>query len=148
MGFITRLLGRMFGLEQFGRIVLTQDATTQVVGFARRAHPNEFSALLGGSIRDKTLYLTHIIYQHFEATERSATMHIDTPVTAGARGTVHSHPSHDNLPSAADKRFFNKYSMPNFIIAHPYLPSTIACYDGYGRPLSFTLVGKHKTYNR
>ena len=148
MGFISRFLQRLLGFEHFERIVLTQAAAQQIVAFARRAHPKEFSALLGGRIKDKTLYLTHIIYQHFEATERSASMHIDLPITAGCRGTVHSHPSPNNLPSAADKRFFNKYSMPNFIIASPYLPSTIACYDGYGRPLSFTLLGKHKAYNR
>lgn len=148
MGLLTRILRWLFKGQHFERIVLTPEAASQIMAFARRSHPKEFSALLGGRIKDNTIWLTHVIYQHFEATERSATMRIDTPVTAGASATVHSHPGPDNRPSAADRRFFNKYSMPNFIIAYPYVPSSIACYDAYGNPLHFTLLGKQKAYNR
>jgi proteasome lid subunit RPN8/RPN11 len=121
----------------FNAVVLTKDAESQMIEFARRSHPKEFSALLGGRLKDRTLTITHIIYQHFEATERSALIHLNVPTTTEVKGTCHSHPTPDNRPSAADRRYFNKYSYVNFIIGYPYNRSSIACYDLYGRPLPF-----------
>ena len=116
MGFIDWLLGKI-GTKKFDKIVLTLDAFEQIAEFAKESHPKEFSAFLSGKVRGSTLYLSHVLYQHFEATERSATIHINLPMTSDVRGTVHSHPSPNNLPSRADKAFFNKYALVNFIIA-------------------------------
>jgi len=134
-------LARVLGFEQqrFGRVVLTTAALRQIISFGRENHPNEFSALLEGKIKNGTLTITHVVYQHYEADDRSAIIHLNYPMSTNVIGTVHSHPTPDNRPSAADKRYFNKYGFVNFIIAKPYTLRSLACYDGKGRPLSFSV---------
>ena len=127
------------GIErfEFDKVVLSHQAMRQITGFAKRSYPLEFSALLGGEIKDKALIITHVIYQQFEASERTAMLHINVPLGENVVGTVHSHPTHNNNPSSADRRFFDKYGYVNFIIAYPYAGHTIACYDAKGRMIQF-----------
>lgn len=134
MHVLKRFLRWLTGLDRFDfdNVVLTGAALSQVVGFAKRTHPREFSALLGGKVRNKTLLITHIVYQHFVSTEREAMIALDVPIGDDIMGTVHSHPTPNNLPSAADRRYFSK-GWVNAIICHPYRPQDIAFYDGKGR---------------
>lgn len=139
---IASLVRRLMGLDkfEFDRVVLSKDAREQMVSFARRSLPREFSALCGGRIVKKTLTITHLVYQHFEASERAAVLHINVPTTTQIMGTAHSHPTPNTRPSAADRRFFNKYGYVNFIIGYPYTRETIACFDCYARPLPCTIL--------
>jgi proteasome lid subunit RPN8/RPN11 len=142
MNIRQRLVRWFFGSErfEFERVVLSAGAARQITGFARRSHPREFSALLTGTLAKKTLRITDIIYQHFEASDRAAFMRINVPLTTDVKGSVHSHPTPNNFPSAADRRFFNKYGYVNFIIGYPYNERSIACYDIYGRPIEFEII--------
>lgn len=152
MALVARFLRWLSGFDRFDfdSVVLRPAVMRQIILFAKRSHPREFSALLGGRIvKEKgtghhagrrTLLLTHIVYQHFEASERSATIHLNVPISEPVFGTVHSHPSTNWLPSAADRRYFSKTGFVNFIVALPYTKDTIACYDAKGRPLPF-MVG-------
>ena len=141
MGFWQRMERFFFGRrKEFDRIVLSGAAVTQIMGFARQSHPKEFSALLEGKIEGGVLTLKHVIYQQFEASDRAAVIHINVPITTDIEGSVHSHPTPNNSPSAADKRYFNKYGYVNFIIGFPYRPQDIACYDPYGKPLLFEIL--------
>ncbi len=144
MSLITRLGQRFlrwlgFYDYAYDRIVLRKEAAIQIIKFARRADPREFSALIEGKVKDKALVLTSVVYQHFESDERTAVIHLNFPISADIRGTVHSHPSRNPLPSRADLRYFNKYSYVNFIICCPYRPQDIHCYDGRGRALPFLI---------
>lgn len=133
--WLARVLG--FDRHRVEHVVLTKAALRQIMIFARENHPNEFSALLEGKIKKGTLTISHVVYQHYEADDRSAIIHLNYPMSTNVIGTVHSHPSKDIRPSAADKRYFNKYGFVNFIIGKPYDLHSIACYDGKGRPLQF-----------
>lgn len=123
----------------YERIVLRKDAAIQIINFARKADPREFSALVEGKVKDRALVLSSVVYQHFESDERTAVIHLDVPMTTNIRGTVHSHPSRNPRPSRADLRYFNKYAYVNFIICYPYRPQDIHCYDGRGRELPFSI---------
>jgi proteasome lid subunit RPN8/RPN11 len=138
---LTRAFLHWIGLDRFyyERILLTGRCAEQIINFARRAHPREFSALIEGRVRQDTLVLSSVIYQHFEASDRAAVLHMNVPIGTDIRATVHSHPSHNALPSRADLRYFNKYAYVNFIIRYPYQPQDIVCYDARGRQLSFII---------
>ena len=137
--WIQRLLRWLFSPDSrsFDRIVLSAAALRQIAAFAKTAHPDEFSALLEGRVLEKTLRITNVVYQHYEATERSAIITLDYPIGTRIVGTVHSHSGNGKRPSAADRRYFNKYGFVNFIICHPYRVQDLACYGADGQELAF-----------
>ena len=128
-----------FDRYMYERVVLSVLAARQISNFAQRAHPREFSALIEGKVRNGTLILSDVVYQHFEASDRAAVIHLNVPIGTDIRATVHSHPSRNPLPSQADLRYFSKYAYVNFIVRYPYGPGDIHCYDGRGQPLSFSI---------
>ena len=88
-------------------------------GFALQTHPKEMVALLRGHHERQTLIVTELIFQPFQNTVHSATIHLDPNLT-NIVGTFHSHPSPDARPSAADRRLFAKHPGVHLIAAWPY----------------------------
>jgi proteasome lid subunit RPN8/RPN11 len=143
---VTKWLLRASGLEeyQFHSVFVERDVIQAVIDFAHRAHPNEFSAYLQGKVTNKVLYVKGIVYEHYHATENQTVISADLPLLSEVVGTVHSHPSFNNLPSAVDKRGLFTKGLVNFIICQPYTHQRIAAYDVAGRPIDFTVVERVK----
>ena len=55
-------------------------------------------------------------------------------------GTVHSHPSGNNLPSGADLEFFSKMGNTHIIIGYPYTETTWQAYNWAGEPIELEVV--------
>lgn len=87
--------------------------------FALQTHPKEMISLLRGRHEGDTLIIEELVYQPFENTTYSATIHLD-PTLTGIVGTFHSHPTPDARPSAADKRLFAQHPGVHVIIGYPY----------------------------
>jgi proteasome lid subunit RPN8/RPN11 len=121
--------------SRFSRVQLAPGIIEDIQDFAWASHPHEFLASLEGKVKDGTLTITGLLYQPFKATHRSATLDvIDLPMTSGAIGSVHSHPSGSNSPSRDDLMFFRKKGIVHIIVRYPYTAADMACYDSSGQP--------------
>jgi proteasome lid subunit RPN8/RPN11 len=137
---------RASGIEEFDfhSVFIERDVIQTVIQFAKRAHPNEFSAYLQGRITNRVLYVKGIVYEHYHATEQQAVISADLPLLHEVVGTVHSHPSFNNLPSAVDKRGLFTMGLVNIIICQPYTFQRVAAYNTKGQPIDFTIVERVK----
>lgn len=137
---------RASGLEEFvfHSVFIERDVIQAVIDFAKRAHPNEFSAYLQGKVNNKVLHVTGIVYEHYHANESQAVISADLPLLHEVVGTVHSHPSFNNLPSSVDKRGLFTMGLVNLIICRPYTFNRVVAYSTNGRPMDFTIVEKVK----
>ena len=133
---------RASGLEEyvFHSVFIERNVLLTITEFAKKAHPHEFSAYLQGKVVNKVLYVKGIVYEHYSATETQAVISANLPLLSEVVGTVHSHPSFNNLPSATDKKGLFTMGLTNLIICQPYTLTRIAAYDTAGRPLDFTIV--------
>ena len=134
------------GIEEFTfhSVFIEREVIKTIREYAKKAHPNEFSAYLQGKVTNKVLYCRGIVYEHYHATETQTVISADLPLLSEVVGTVHSHPSFNNLPSAADKKTLFGMGLVNFIICQPYTFQRLAAYDSKGRPIDFTVIERVK----
>ena len=134
------------GIEEFTfhSVFIERDVIKTTREFAKKAHPNEFSAYLQGRVTNKVLYVRGIVYEHYHATENQAVISSNLPLMSEVVGTVHSHPSFNNLPSSTDKRGLFTMGLVNLIICQPYTFQRLAAYDTKGRPIDFTVIERIK----
>jgi proteasome lid subunit RPN8/RPN11 len=121
MGFFTRLVDRVTR-ALFPRITqyhILPSVLERMRGLAQQTHPKEMVAFLRGHHEGDTLVVTDLLFQPFENTTRSATIHLDPNLT-GVVGTFHSHPTPNALPSAADRRLFARHPGIHLISGWPY----------------------------
>ena len=139
-------IAKTSGIEEFTfhSVFIEKDVIKTINEFAKKAHPNEFSAYLQGKITNKILYVRGIVYEHYHATENQTVVSANLPLVNEVVGTVHSHPSFNNLPSATDKRGLFTMGMVNLIICKPYTFQRLAAYDTKGRPIDFTVIERVK----
>lgn len=137
---------RTSGIEEFDfhSVFIERDVIQNIIQLAKRAQPNEFSAYLQGKITNRVLYVKGIVYEHYHATEQQAVISADLPLLHEVIGTVHSHPSFNNLPSAVDKRGLFTMGLVNIIICQPYTFQRVAAYNTKGQPIDFTIVERVK----
>lgn len=143
---VARWAMRASGMEEytFHSVFIERAVIDTISEFAKKAHPNEFSAYLQGKVTNKILYVKGIVYEHYHATENQAVISTNLPLLSEVVGTVHSHPSFNNLPSATDKRGLFTMGLVNLIICQPYTLARVAAYDIAGRPIDFTVVERVK----
>lgn len=143
---VARWLLKRSGVQEFDyhSVFIERDVIQDIIQFAKKAHPNEFSAYLQGNVTNKVLYIKGIIYEHYSATESQAIISADLPILHEVVGTVHSHPSFNNLPSSADKRGLFTMGLVNFIICQPYTFHRFAAYNTAGKPIDFTVIERVK----
>ena len=139
--YIRKLVEKLLTTEQrkFSKILIKKDIILDIIDFARTNYPKEFVAVLEGKVINDSLVIDGILYQPFKASNRAAVMRQDLPLTTKAIGTVHSHPTPNNIPSGQDIRLFNKGGIVHMIIAYPFTEQSLACYDLNGRALHFEI---------
>jgi len=128
------------GQPRFSKIELKREVLLDIIDFANANHPREFVAVLEGRVIDETLVIEGLLYQPYHSSNGAAVMRQDLPLTTNAIGTVHSHPSPNNSPSAQDIRLFSKSGLVHMIIGYPFTEQAIACYDLNGKPLEFEIA--------
>jgi proteasome lid subunit RPN8/RPN11 len=121
-------------------IVMAKGVAEDIIDFAKANHPAEFAAILKGKIDGNEVRITGIIYQHYDSSKNSAVMMLNLPMINDSVGSVHSHPGPDNRPSAADRQFFSRRGIANFIISAPYRLQDLACYDHEGNKVVFSIL--------
>lgn len=105
---------------------------------ARSQHPHEF----GGVLRAEKGIITEVlILPGTVSGETHAIFQFSMlPIDFSVKGTVHSHPGGNPLPSGADLELFRKFGTRHIIVAEPYVPRTCRAYDGRGEPIRFEVV--------
>ena len=132
---LSKLLGNDKSIEE---VHIDQKVIDEIVKIAINADPNEYVALLSGSIDKHILKITGLIFLPFKASSSSAVMEVFMmPMTTKAVGSVHSHPGPSAHPSQADLTFFGKNGYFHMIICRPYSQSSIRAYDAFGNPMTF-----------
>jgi len=136
-----KFLEKLFSLDKlkFSRIIIRKDVVENMCEFARANYPNEFIAFLEGEVKNKVLFIYGLIYQPFGKSRRSAFTNINMPTLSHHVGSVHSHPTHNSMPSRTDLASFNKRGAVHIIISYPYAPEDIRCYDFNGNRVYFDI---------
>ena len=105
---------------------------------ARNFYPKEFMCFLGGD--KKKEIIEEIVFLPTENSQNSASVNEQSiPFDETIIGSLHSHPSGNNLPSRQDKKFFLKYQI-NAIMSYPYTPEGVAFYDKNGEKITVLLL--------
>jgi proteasome lid subunit RPN8/RPN11 len=114
---------------------------------AKRVHPRETILLLRGKKKKDTLTIFELVIPPF-ATYGQGFAHIPLhmlPVDFSIIGTVHSHPSGNLSPSAADlNHFFGKILM---IIGFPYAGMEVAVYNRDATKLALKVNAANSEYS-
>jgi len=111
----------------------------EIIQSAKRAHPNEFGALLHGDpVIDRMEFVPDS--SHGKSTFMFSLYNRYSGDYMTADGVVHSHPSGSALPSKADLTFFGRFPGINIIIAFPYTLDSWAAYDRNGNRVNVQIV--------
>jgi len=110
----------------------------EIISRAKRAHPNEFGAMLRGME-----HITHIEPIMEGAGGRSQFMFSlfsrFSQRSVPGEGVVHSHPSGSARPSGADLSMFGRFPGINIIIGYPYREDSMAAYDRLGNRVELVI---------
>ena len=102
-------------------------------------YPKEFLALIGSTLENEVID-EYVVLPADYGDNFSAVYLNMKPFDRTIIGSVHSHPSQSNKPSAGDLQSFPKYGRIHLIIAYPYFIQSIAMYDSKGNELLFEVV--------
>ncbi len=135
MGLLQRIIGAFLGSGKhaYSEAEISADIARDVMLFAHKAHPKEFSAYLRGRIEGGVLRIDGINYQHFFADEDHAVVYDNLPLLSDTVGFVHSHPSGALRPSREDLRSFAKEGVFHLIVGPRGRYYAFAGFDGRGR---------------
>lgn len=117
-------------------------STKVVDAFLRGAinsFPNEFFALLGSSTQSNLIDEFIIVPSFANSKEVLIQMHL-IPIDFSIIGTMHSHPTKNNMPSKADLKTFKKLGEIHLIVGFPFKRETIKSFDSNGKELKFKEV--------
>ena len=139
---INRFFIKLFSLDkyEYNKIEIKKEVVEKITGFARGSYPKEFIAILKGEVKNGVLRIDDVMYQHYVASFTSTSMSMNLPLSSGAVGTVHSHPSPHSRPSQTDLQSFSKRGLAHFIINYPYRAEESIAYDSRGDVLEFEII--------
>jgi proteasome lid subunit RPN8/RPN11 len=107
---------------------------------ARNVYPKEFIALLGRN--PKTKIIDEIVVQPATFGEGFSSLDLEMlPFDPNIIGSVHSHPTNNNFPSSADKRFFSKTGQIHLIVSYPFNINNFRAFDIKGKEIEIEIVG-------
>ncbi len=132
--------------EEFGELFqkplpryITLEVLEEIILAAKKAHPNEFGALLHGDpIMDRLEFV--LDSARGKATFMFSLYNRYSGDYIYADGSVHSHPSGAAVPSAADLSFFGRFPAVNIIIGFPYTLDSWAAYDRTGNRVKVKII--------
>lgn len=121
-------------------IKIKKEIIESVRAIAKETYPKEFLIFLEGKVKGEEVIAEELVFQPYIASNRSAFVRIDIPLTTNIVGSIHSHPGPRNTPSRADRRFFNRQGLVHGIIAYPYREEDLQFYDIHGNPVVVEII--------
>ncbi|MDD5148690.1 MAG: Mov34/MPN/PAD-1 family protein [Candidatus ainarchaeum sp.] len=110
-----------------------------IIEAAKNVYPKEFVSLLGSKKKNGTIDELVVAPATFGDSFSSVDLY-DLPFDKGIIGSVHSHPSPDNRPSSADKRFFKKTGEIHLIIGYPFTINNIRAFNAEGKQIGIEVI--------
>lgn len=145
MNFISKIFDN--NNDEFNKVLVDQEVLESVIYYSKKAYPNEFLSFFDGTIIDKTLYITGLIFVPGETSNTGAMVYTDRiPMNTKYFGSVHSHPGPSAQPSDADLMTFSKNGYFHMIVCLPYSLETFKSYDRYGNPMDYE-IGNYNHLN-
>lgn len=119
--------------------LVRKSALDFILEASKKAYPKEFTAQLrieDGVITEVMVIPKSIYGQGFAVTRLDM-----MPIDASIKGSVHSHPSENAAPSAADKVFFSKHGEVHLIIRRPFNGlSDVSAYNSVSERIPLKVV--------
>ncbi len=138
MGFLSKIFGN--DEQEFNEVKIDREVLDSVIYYSQEAYPREFLALFDGQIKNKTLYITGLIFMPGETCNTGAVFHSEmVPPSLKYWGSVHCHPGPSAQPSDADLATFSKHGVFHMIVCLPYSYETFRAYDKYGDSMEYTV---------
>jgi proteasome lid subunit RPN8/RPN11 len=116
---------------------IAKDTILFILEVSRSSAPNEFAGML--QVHDDII-TDVVIVPGTESSDESAVMQLFMLPNISMVGTVHSHPSGNRRPSAADLELFDRKGMYHIIVGPPYDISSWTCYDNKGEMVMLEVV--------
>lgn len=139
MSFISKILGN--NEEEFNEVKVDREVLESAIYYSKKSYPNEFLAFFDGTIKDKVLYITGLLFLPGETCETGAVVHTELmPMSTKYMGSVHSHPGPSAQPSDADLLTFSRHGYFHMIVCLPYSFQTFKSYDRYGQSVDYTVA--------
>lgn len=107
---------------------------------SKRAHPNEFIALLSTLERDSLVVGEVVVIPAISGRDYAALHSELIPFDPLIVGTVHSHPTPSPYPSSQDLMTFSRMGEFHLILAYPYTPSNVRAFNAKGKRIPLRLV--------
>ncbi len=118
---------------------ITKALADAIIDTAKYTYPQEFFSLLAEKKRKGVLEEMVVVQATFGDTF-ALIKDWTIPFNKKIKGSVHSHPSPNFLPSKADILTFARMGKINFIVGYPYNLNTLKAYDVNGKPIEYEVV--------
>ena len=116
---------------------IARDTLNFILEVCKSSYPKEFAGMLsanGDVITDV------VVVPGTESTDESAVMQLFMLPNIPTVGTVHSHPTGNTRPSAADLELFDAKGSIHIIVGAPYTITSWTCYNKEGIPVKLEIV--------
>ncbi|MBI2598006.1 MAG: Mov34/MPN/PAD-1 family protein [Candidatus Diapherotrites archaeon] len=111
-----------------------------IIEASKNTFPEEFIGVLGGNIKNKIIDELIVVPATFGTDFSAIHTHL-LPMDQKIIGTIHSHPSTSSRPSQEDLNAFGKLGQVHIIIAKPFEPSSMKCFDSKGNTVKLKITG-------
>ncbi len=126
-------------MKENKKILAKRKTLESIAEAAKNVFPKEFIALLGS--KNKNSIIDELVVTPATFGDSFSSVYLDLlPFDKSIVGSVHSHPSDNNWPSSADKRFFKKTGKIHLIICLPFNISSIRAFDAEGKEVEIEVV--------
>ncbi|MFH1663374.1 MAG: Mov34/MPN/PAD-1 family protein [archaeon] len=110
---------------------IKETAIESIIIASKQVYPNEFISMLGVNEKNEIteLVIFPSVYGKNYSSIRADLMPFDRSIV----GTIHSHPSPNNFPSAGDLKVFSALGKIHLIICWPFNLNSIKAFDSKGK---------------
>lgn len=141
---MSRLLRKLLGLNEsesyrLSRVRIKREVVEGIIEACRNVHPREFVGLL----RAEKGMITEIVLAPASVYGQGlAQFHPHMlPFDFSIVGSIHSHPSGSNIPSAEDLNSMFNFGFVHIIVTFPYNGfQSLHAYDKKGKPIQLEIV--------
>lgn len=122
------------------RLTIKQGLLSEMLEFAKEAHPKEIILLIKGNRAQDTYYITEYAFPPYGVGGKGFSSFPSRmlPIDFSIIGTAHSHPSGNLKPSVGDHH--NHYGRIMMIIARPYNENSVAVYSKKGEKIQLDVI--------
>jgi proteasome lid subunit RPN8/RPN11 len=116
---------------------IARDTLNFILEVCKSTYPEEFAGMLSA---DGDVITEVVVVPGTESTDESAVMQLFMLPNIPTVGTVHSHPTGDTRPSAADLELLDAKGSIHIIVGAPYTVTSWTCYNKEGKTVKLEIV--------